>query len=96
MRRRRLSIAGGEEDNSAARARIAALHSSASHVVTNGPAAFRDDRSGCYFFIGPRTREPLASSEILNPMKLLVLSQYFWPVSFRINEVAKSLQENGV
>ncbi|WP_445780249.1 glycosyltransferase family 4 protein [Shewanella sp.] len=29
-------------------------------------------------------------------MKLLVLSQYFWPESFRINEVARSLREKGV
>lgn len=29
-------------------------------------------------------------------MKLLVLSQYFWPENFRINEVARSLQEKGV
>lgn len=29
-------------------------------------------------------------------MKLLVLTQYFWPENFRINEVAKTLMEKGV
>lgn len=29
-------------------------------------------------------------------MRALILSQYFWPESFRINDVAKSLQERGV
>jgi glycosyltransferase involved in cell wall biosynthesis len=29
-------------------------------------------------------------------MKLLILSQYFWPEGFRINEVAKTLLEKGV
>lgn len=29
-------------------------------------------------------------------MKILVVSQYFWPENFRINEVAKSLQKKGV
>lgn len=29
-------------------------------------------------------------------MKLLIVSQYFWPESFRINEVAKTLLEKGV
>ncbi len=28
-------------------------------------------------------------------MRLLVLSQYFWPESFRINEVAQSLRDEG-
>ena len=29
-------------------------------------------------------------------MKLLIISQYFWPESFRINEVAKTLLEKGI
>lgn len=29
-------------------------------------------------------------------MKVLIFSQYFWPESFHINDVAKSLSENGV
>lgn len=29
-------------------------------------------------------------------MKVLILSQYFWPESFRINDVAKTLSEKGV
>jgi glycosyltransferase involved in cell wall biosynthesis len=29
-------------------------------------------------------------------MKLLIISQYFWPESFRINEVAKTLAEKGI
>lgn len=29
-------------------------------------------------------------------MKILIFTQYFWPESFRINEVAKTLQEKGV
>lgn len=29
-------------------------------------------------------------------MKLLIASQYFWPESFRINDVAKTLQEKGI
>ncbi|MDA7926712.1 glycosyltransferase family 4 protein [Verrucomicrobiales bacterium] len=29
-------------------------------------------------------------------MKVLILSQYFWPESFQINEIAKTLQEKGV
>lgn len=29
-------------------------------------------------------------------MRLLILSQYFWPESFRINEVAKTLVEKGI
>lgn len=29
-------------------------------------------------------------------MKLLIISQYFWPESFRINEVAKTLQGKGI
>ena len=28
-------------------------------------------------------------------MKILILSQYFWPESFRINEVAQTLNEMG-
>lgn len=29
-------------------------------------------------------------------MKVLILAQYFWPESFQINEIAKTLQEKGV
>ena len=29
-------------------------------------------------------------------MRVLIVSQYFWPEGFRINEVAKSLQDNGI
>jgi glycosyltransferase involved in cell wall biosynthesis len=29
-------------------------------------------------------------------MKILIVSQYFWPEGFRINEIAKTLQEKGV
>ena len=32
------------------------------------------------------------SKNILNPMKILIISQYFWPESFRINDLAVSLK----
>ncbi|MGZ5009717.1 MAG: glycosyltransferase family 4 protein, partial [Methylobacter sp.] len=28
--------------------------------------------------------------------KILIVSQYFWPESFRINEVARTLSEKGI
>lgn len=37
-----------------------------------------------------------ASSERWNSLRVLIVSQYFWPESFRINDVAKTLLEKGI